>query len=186
MSRVQALYLACVSTTKGCCVVPEVWLLHFGLGRGFWAVCCGKPSTLSVVYFESLFFWHSLKVKADGEPLKQDLYMGDLFSIWIFWTGLHLDERKKKGLFCPLLALLMCYDGFNLFLCDPLLNFLLSIVHRTWQLSRGLPRDLLMGSSWKWKLTPGSLLTLFPPSFLSFHSRSLLILSISTAGRAQL
>lgn len=133
MSHVQALYLylACVSTTNGCCVVSEVCSSALGLVEVFWAVCCGKPSTLSVVYFESLFFWHSLKVKADGEPLKQDLYMGDLFLIGIFWTGLHLDEGEKKGLFSPLLALLMCYDGFNLFLCDPLLNFLLSIVHGT-------------------------------------------------------
>lgn len=189
-SCVLRLHLAQVLTTEGCCGVSEAWLIHSGFGWGLGALLW-KPSSLSTVYFGRLVFWHSLKVNAEGEPLNKrttwEMYC------WFGYFGRAFSRRERERLALPTFGLAWwTMMDLTYFCVIPMLIFLLYIVHRTWQSCYGgLPRDILMGSWWKWKLTflwpPPQCSLFFLPLFSSsFHSHSLSVSSTPTAGRTQL
>lgn len=128
------------------------------VGLRFWALCCGNPAPFVLFVFKRLVFRLSLKFEVNGEPLKQD----------------HIRDFSWVGQF---------------FCVTPMLNFSLYTLANNNSCCEGFPETFflfffLMGS-W-WKLTPASRPPPAPPTFWSFHSHSLLIAGISTAGRIQL
>lgn len=149
----------------------------WGLGALLW-----KPSSLSTVYFGSLVFWHSLKVNAEGEPLNKRTAWE--MCCWFGYFGRAFSRRERERLVLPTFGLARwTMMDLTYFCVIPMLIFLLYIVHRTWQSCYGgLPRDILMGSWWKWKLT-----LLWPPPQCSLFFLPLffLLLFILTLSQSQ-